>query len=294
MQLIIYLVTYPFFMVVSLLPFKVMYLLSDLFYLILYYLIGYRKKVVQKNLKLAYPDKTEKERLDLEKKSYRHFVDIFFEMAKTFTVSKKELLKRYKFSNTELIDRLHNEGRSVIMMSSHYGNWEWSILVPVVTNYTSYATYTEISNPYFNKAVIQSRGKFGAIPIEAKKTVPAIIKNSARKKQALYGLISDQSPSYKNLNYFTEFFGVKVPVHIGAETLAKKYDIAVVMLDTQQTKRGYYQSEFKMISEFPKQTESREITQKYLRETEHQINRNPSLYFWTHNRFKHSNKAPKD
>ena len=294
MQFIIYLLTYPLFMMVSLLPFRVMYLFSDLLYLILYYLIGYRKKVVRKNLRLTYPNKTEQERLEIEKKSYRHFVDIFFEMAKTFTISEKKLLKHYKFSNTELIDRLHKEGRSVIMMSSHYGNWEWSILVPVVTSFTSYATYTEITNPYFNKAVIKSRGKFGAIPVEAKKTVPTIIKNAARKKQALYGLISDQSPSYKNLHYFTEFLGVKVPVHIGAETLARKYDIAVVLLDTQQVKRGYYQSEFKMISEFPKQTQPREITQKYLRKTEHQINRDPSLYFWTHNRFKHSNKAPKD
>ena len=293
MQFIIYLLTYPFFMMVSLLPFKVMYLLSDLFYLILYYIIGYRKKVVRKNLKLAYPDKTEEERLDLEKKSYRHFVDIFFEMAKTFTVSKKELLKRYKFSNTELIDRLHKDGRSVIMMSSHYGNWEWVVGMPLSAKIDCYTSYTKIQNKNFEDLIKNSRSKFGMICLKSTEIIKGIVKNVKEQKQGLYLLVSDQSPQIQKNQYWTDFLNVKVPIFTGAEMISKKFDFAVVNMNTTKVKRGYYESEFELITDSPKELTKNEITNAYLRITEEHIYKQPNFYLWSHKRFKHKDKAPK-
>lgn len=292
MNLIVFFLSYPFLILVSILPLRISYLISDFIYLILYYFIGYRKKVVQKNLILAFPNLSDAERKIIEKKSFKHFVDIFIEMAKTFTISKNQIKKRYQISGMHLFEEALKNNQSVLLMSAHYANWEWSIILSdlVPEGMIPYMTYTKIKNPYFNELIKKSRARFGGTPLEAKETVPQIVQNARKKIPSAFGLISDQSPSYKQVTHFESFFGHQVPVHMGAEVLARKFNHTVLYLDTQMVKRGYYKSEIKSISKNPQEMPVNGIIKKYIDLTETQIKRDPSLYFWTHNRFKHKDR----
>ncbi len=287
----VFLLTYPLLYLVSILPFKVLYGLSDFLYLILYYIVGYRKKVVRNNLKIAYPNTSNKDLLILEKRFYRHFVDIFMEMAKTFTVSEKELLKRYKYENLELLERLEKEGRSVVLIASHYANWEWSTILGNMVEMPVIGAFTKVSNPYYNKKLIDSRTRFGSLVIESKKFIPMVIANFKKKQQASYAMISDQSPTKGKIYHFERFLGQNVPVHTGAEVLSRKFDLAVVFVDVQKIGRGEYKAKLELITETPRNLEEFDLTRRYLKLTERQINRDPAYYFWSHKRFKHKDKT---
>ncbi|MBK5207908.1 MAG: lysophospholipid acyltransferase family protein [Flavobacteriaceae bacterium] len=293
MHLLVYILVYPVIWLISMLPFRVLYAISDVVYLLVYYVIGYRKKVVFNNLRLAFPEKTDEEIVGICKNFYRHFVDVFIEMIKLFTMSKKEMDKRYKYANIDFLQELYKDGKSIIIISSHYANWEWEVGLGSFVNYKCYAAYTKINNPYFNKRILNSREKFGVSLIEAPKIVRSILKNNMNKVQSIYGLLSDQSPQLQKTLYWANFLGIKVPVHTGAETLAKKYDLNIVYIKTSKIKRGYYESTFSLITNNSKKYNDFELTDIYLRNLEDQIHEEPAYYFWTHKRFKHMNKAPK-
>ncbi len=294
MQFIIYILVYPIIWLISILPFSILYLISDFFYVLIYYVFGYRKKVVLDNLILAFPEKKIDELKKIRKKFYHHFIDIFVEMIKSFTISEKRLKRRYTFKNIELIQNLEKKGKSIILMGSHYANWEWIFIMNTYVNCKGVAAYNKIGNKYFDKTIRKSRGRFGTALVKTGKLIELLYSNKKNNITAIYGLLSDQSPMVKKTKYWNTFLGVTVPIHTGAEFLAKKNDFAVVMLKTTKLKRGYFNSEFKLLAENPKDYKDYDITDMFLREVENQIYTAPEYYFWTHKRFKHKDKAPKD
>ena len=293
MQLIIFILVYPIIWLISILPFPVLYLLSDALYFLLYRIIGYRKKVVYHNLKLAFPEKTHQELKNIEKKFYSHFVDVFLEMMKTFTISGKEINKRYQFKNLEFLKELEKKNKSIIVMGSHYANWEWMAHLGRFLDYEGYAAYTKIGNSHFDKAIKNTRGRFKTILVQSTRIKRQIQENADAGVLSMYGLLSDQSPQLKKANYWSTFLGVKVPVFVGTEMMAKKHDFTVVYIHVEKIKRGYYEATFKVISEDVTAVEDFKITDKYLSLLETQIRNKPEYYFWTHKRFKHMHKAPK-
>jgi KDO2-lipid IV(A) lauroyltransferase len=265
-----------------------------LLYVLIYYVIGYRKKVVTNNLKLAFPNKSEQEIKEISKKFYHHFVDIFIEMIKSFTISKAEINKRYTYPNIELLNQLYKDGKGGILIGSHYANWEWILGLTQFVKYKGYAAYTKINNPYFNNKVKKSRSRFGSILIQTSRIIKEIEYNYKNNIQGMYGLLSDQSPQLKKTYYWSEFLGVKVPIHTGAEMLAKKYNLNLIFIETKKVKRGYYQTTFTLLNEKDSETyPNYELTDLFLRKVEAQIYAQPEYYFWTHKRFKHKDKAPK-
>jgi len=294
MQFIIYILVYPIIWLISLLPLRILYLLSNFIYYIVYYIFGYRKKVVYTNLKLVFPNKTEEEIQGIQKKFYRHFIDIFIEMVKSFTISKKELAKRYKFTNMEVLNDLEKLNKSIIITGAHYANWEWVIILNKYITHKSFAAYTRINNKYFDKKIRASRERLGANFIATTKFMPFVESNKQNNVMAIYGLLSDQSPQLHKAKYFSEFMGVKVPIQTGTEFLAKKYDHAVVLMKTNKVKRGYYETEFTVLAENPNDFKDYEITDLFLREIEKQIRANPAYYFWSHKRWKHRDSIPKE
>src|SRR6056300_1007386 len=160
MQFLVYILVYPFLWIISILPFKLLYLVSDALYLLLYYIIGYRKKVVTDNLKLVFPNKAEKEITTIKKKFYRHLCDMFLEMAKTMTISKKSLKTRFKITNPEELKRMEKLNKSIILIFGHYASWEWSIVLQNYINYKGYAVYKKLANKHFDKLVRDIRSKF--------------------------------------------------------------------------------------------------------------------------------------
>ncbi len=290
MNLFIYTITYPFIWLFSSLPMRVLYWVSDLLFILIYYIIGYRKEVVKNNLKMAFPDKSGKEIDQLTKKFFKHFMDIMIESVKTFSISEKEMLKRYTYKNPELVNSLAKEGRSIVLVGAHLANWEWSVSMPLVLDINVFGTYSKLANPHFDKRIKQNRTQFGVIAVKTSETIKNIHQNYSNKKQALYILLSDQSPMLHKAQYWRNFFNTNVPVHTGAQTIAKKYDFAVVNYSTKKVKRGYYETEFSLVTDSPKEFEGYKLTDKYFEITEEAIKKQPECYLWTHKRFKHKDK----
>lgn len=287
MRFIVYLIAYPFLWCISMLPFRLLYLFSDFTYLIVYYLIGYRKKTVRENLALALPHLSTEERLAIEKKSFRHLCDMFLEMIKTMTISNKEISKRFVFTNMEVYKNLEAQEKSIAMMLAHYASYEWVISMNAYVNFSAFAIYKKIANPYFDKLVRNIRSRFKANLITTKETIPVIINNNRNKELSIYGFASDQSPRISSAYHWQKFMGVEVPVHTGAEMLSKKYDMNVIFLKVQKVKRGYYQARFEVLSDNAKEVPNYEITDQFLKLVEQQILEAPEYYLWTHKRWKH-------
>ncbi|MEZ7856394.1 MAG: lysophospholipid acyltransferase family protein, partial [Polaribacter sp.] len=252
MQFILFAITYPIIWILSRLPMRILYMKSDFFYFLIYYVFRYRKQVVLDNLKLAFPEKPEVELLRIRKKFFKHLMDLMVESVKAFSISEKEILKRYTYSNPELVNKYAAEGRSIALMGAHQSNWEWSISLPKVLNIDMYGAYTKLNNTYYEKAVRDSREKFGVIGYKTSEMVRGMQKRFSAKQQGAYILLSDQSPQLHKTYYWRKFFNIKVPIHTGAEMLSKRFDLVVINYVTKRVKRGYYTTEFQLITDTPK------------------------------------------
>ncbi|MGO4822247.1 MULTISPECIES: lysophospholipid acyltransferase family protein [unclassified Flavobacterium] len=287
MQFLIFIIAYPFLWFVSILPFRIFYFLSDIIYFLVYYIIGYRKKVVRANLALALPHLNEQERLIIEKKSYQHLCDMFMEMIKTMTISSKEMNKRFVITNIELIKEYEKEGRSIMLLASHYASWEWLITMNQKISYQGVGVYKKIANKYFDKLIRDIRSKYNTKLVATRDTIPLIANNQKEGILSIYGLASDQSPKHDRIFHWDSFMGVEVPVHTGAEMLAKKYDLNVVFAKVRKLKRGYYEATLIPITTEPNTIPDFGITHTFIQEVEKQIHEAPEYYFWTHKRWKH-------
>ena len=293
MQLLVYILAYPFLWLISILPFKVFYLVSDFVFFLVYHVFGYRKKVVYENLKLVFPEKSDEELNTIRKEFYRHMCDLFLEMVKTMGLSKEEVKKRYHVVNIEVLQELEKK-KSILVLCSHFANWEWNVSMNNYVASKGYAVYQKIGNKYFDRLIKNIRSRWNTTPITQNETVKTVVRNEQLGVTGIFGMVSDQSPMVSKAQYWSEFMGVKVPIFNGAEVMARKLDLAVVFLKVSKVKRGYYKAEFIPITDAGRQTEKNEITERFLRETERQIRERPEHYLWTHRRWKHRNKAPKD
>ena len=287
MQFIIYILLYPILWCISILPFRLLYVVSDGFYFLTYYIIGYRKKIVRENLALTRPHLSDKERLIIEKKTYQNMCDVFLEMIKTLTISKSEMERRFKFKNIEVYLDLEKKGKSIALLCAHYASYEWVISINSKISFEGYAVYKRINNRYFDKLVRDIRSKFKATLITTKETIPTMENNFKNNKPSLYGLVSDQSPRLDSVYHWNKFMGIEVPIHTGGEMLAKKYDMNILFLRTKKLGRGFYEAELEILSENAKEVPDYEITDRFLKLVEQQIYEQPEYYLWTHKRWKH-------
>ena len=287
MNLLVFLFVYPFIWFVSRLNFKQLYLFSDFFYYVLYYIIRYRRNVVRNNLILAFPKKSKNDILLIEKKYYRNLSDVFLESFKSMNIKEEEIKKRFHFTNPNILEQVYNSGRNLIIMGSHYCTWEWCFIMDRVTRFKINGIYKKISNPYFDKWAKKIRSKYDCELITTKESYRKIDEQSKGEKLNLYGFASDQSPSKKKATYWNKFLNVTVPIHIGAEIIAKKFNMPMLFMDVIKVKRGFYEATFKEITYNPKKFQNFELTDIFIKMVEEQIHRKPEFYTWTHRRFKH-------
>lgn len=287
MNLLVYIILYPLIWIISKSSFRLIYLFSDFLYLILYHVISYRKKLVRKNLALALPEKTFLERKIIEKKYYKHLSDLFLESFKSLNISEVDIKKRYSFKNIELLDELYKKKKNIILMGGHYASWEWFFIIDRLTDYRINAIYKKLSNKYFDSLIKKIRSKYNGNLISTKNTFKEILKNTKLKGLNIYGFASDQSPKKNKATYWNNFLNNFVPFHTGAEIIAKKYDMAVVYMNVEKLKRGYYLASFELITDKPKKYKDFKITEDFIKLLENQIFKAPEYYTWTHNRFKH-------
>lgn len=291
MQLLFYILIYPILWLVSILPFPLLYLFSNVVCFIVYNLIGYRKKVVRENLSLALPHLSEKERRTVEKKFYRHMCDMFLEMIKTMSISKAEIQKRYKFTNMDLYLEMEKKEKSIALLCAHYASYEWTVSMNYYINFTGYGIYKKIANKYFDKLVHRIRSRFKAVLITTKETVATIENCTRTGKLGVYGFASDQSPKSHKGTHWATFMGIETPIHVGAELLAKRLDMNVIFLKTKKVKRGYYEATFEHLVDTPKEVPNFEISEIFMKKVEQQILEAPEYYLWTHKRWKHRKQA---
>ena len=292
MQFIAYILIYPILWIISIMPFRILYAISDGVFLLLYYVIGYRKSIVRDNIKLVFPEKSEQEIKVISKKFYHHMCDMFLEMIKTLTVSKKELSKRFVLKNLETLKELEATEKSIVVMYGHYASYEWSIILQSYATNTALGIYKRIANKYFDRLVRRIRSKYNSTLVDSKQALKRIEELHEKKEAKLIAFISDQSPKLKPNNYWGEFMGIHIPCFTGAELTAKKYNYPISYLKIDKVKRGHYESEFIILSKDPKNVKDFEITEKFNRILESQIKKAPEFYLWTHKRWKHRHEAP--
>ncbi len=290
MQLVVFWLVYPFLWCISILPFRMLYLISDFVYFFVYRVFGYRKMAVRRNLEIALPHLNVAERRRIEQKFYVHMCDIFLEMIKTMTMSVREMDRRYVFVNKEQLTAYDKSGKGLIMMCAHYASWEWLIAISNHTEMETVAVYKKVANKYFDKLVRDIRERLNSRMIESKFAIDAIIQDKEKGVQAVYGFLSDQSPQLTKARHWEEFLGVEVPIHTGAEMLARKLDLNVAYCKVIKKKRGFYEATIIPITDNAPAMPENLITSLYLREVEKQIYETPEYYFWTHKRWKHAGK----
>jgi KDO2-lipid IV(A) lauroyltransferase len=280
---------YIFVWVITYLPLRVLYVLSDLAYLIVYYVIRYRRKVVWDNLSNSFPQKTPQEILLIERKFYRNFCDVFIETLYVTHCSNEEIMRRMKVLNIDLAIRDYDNGKSPMLMTAHYGNWEWassaSLWLP--KDKPVYSVYKKLSNTNFNQFMCDLRKKFSGQILEKNDLLRKMITLKQDGQVAMFGMIADQTPTRVNIHYWTRFLNQDTPVLTGTEVLARKFDYPVYFGKITRIKRGYYVSELIPIATSPKLTQDFEITEAYIRLLEQQILEAPEYWLWTHKRWKH-------
>ncbi|NMH28827.1 lysophospholipid acyltransferase family protein [Flavobacterium silvaticum] len=288
MQLLAFILLYPLIWCISILPFRLLYWVADIVYFLVYHIVGYRKKIVRQNLGMAFPEKSAAELKKIEKESYRHLCDMFLEMIKTMTISRKEIERRYTFTNMDLYLDLEKQGKSIALLCAHYASYEWAVSMNFHITFEGYAIYKKIANKYFDKVVRDIRTKYRAHLITTKETVPTLVTNQKNGILGVYGFVSDQSPKQGKEQHWVEFLGIDTPVHTGAEMLAKKYDMNVIFMRTEKVARGRYKGTFELLAENPRQVPDYQITDTFMKLVEKQIKDDPSYYLWTHKRWKYS------
>ncbi len=285
-------ITYYFFylgmLLHALLPLRVLYLFSDILYLFVYKIVGYRLRVVRRNLAASFPDKSDDERMKIEREFYHHFCDYFVETIKLLHISDEEAYRRLRFENLDQVTAVTEKGNSCLMILGHYGNWEW---VPSITRgFHNGEVLGQIYRPLKNKAFddlfLKIRSRFGSIGIAKNDTFRAIIRMRREGLRMIIGFMADQTPSLNNIHYWTSFMNQDTPVFTGVERIAKQTGFAVMYLDVEKIKRGYYKATVRMISENPKDEPEFAITERYIRMMERTIMRNPAYWLWTHKRWK--------
>lgn len=258
-------------------------------YLLVYYGVGYRKKTVRSNLILSFPDKSLTELRRIERKFYHHFIQIFMDTISPLSWSEDEINSHYQIENIELLQQYLSQ-RSVLLIAGHYANWEWVTSIANRIDTNAYVVYQPIHNPFFDQLLLKIRSKYKSELIPSGAVAKQVISNVKKGKRAVYTMVSDQSPMLEFSKFWMPFMGVEVPVHTGAESLAKKGGMAVLYLCTKRIKKGYYSVVFKELSTNAAQESEHEITRAFYKALEAQINETPELYFWTHRRWKHANK----
>lgn len=273
--------------IIQLFPLWFNYLLSDLFYILGYYIIRYRRSVVAINLANSFPEKSKKERELIAKKFYKHFSDSFVETLYFDRISVSEAKGRVKYVNPELLNYYLDQGRQVLSFFGHYNNWEWFCNLPLYTTHRTYAVYKKLKSNNFEHFYIHLRSRFGTIPLERSATFRQLVSDHQKGIPSMSAFLFDQTPKSFEIQHWVTFLNQDTPVVLGAEKIAQKLDTVVLFLHSRKIKRGHYETEFQLVTDHAATCPKYEITDKCTHLLEQQIIEHPEFWLWSHKRWKH-------
>lgn len=276
---------------ISKLPFSTLYAISDVVYFFLYKLIGYRKKIVRKNLSSSFPEKTEKELREIERKFYHWLCDYFVETIKLLTITPEEMKQHMEVRNIGIVAEAVDEGRGVSAFLGHYCNWEWLSGLGIYhpeghENICNGLIYHKLSNKFMDRLMLEARSTLGGECIPKKNILRELVKLKREKRPYLFGYIFDQSPKWENIHLWTNFLNHNTPVFTGAERISRKMNDRVIFINLERPKRGKYIATLSIVSDAPNDLPEFELTKRCLSILEESIRKEPHLYLWTHNRWK--------
>ena len=287
MSALAFYLVYPLLYLLASLPFRALYKASDLLYYV-FWISGYRKKVVLENLKNSFPEKTEAQIKAIAKEYFHYLCDLTLETFKTLKMTDQEAREQSTFVEQEWLTQYYKEKQSILIVMGHYGNWEWAgPSFTLHTNFQLVVIYRPLSNPYFEKMMSGMRTKFGTRIIPVKNTLRDLVAN--RGNLTATAFLADQNASPETA-YWMEFLNQDTPVFTGPEKLANKFNYPVVYMNIKRLRRGHYEVSPELLFANPKNPVHGEITEAFTRRLEKEILRDPIPWLWSHRRWKHKNR----
>jgi KDO2-lipid IV(A) lauroyltransferase len=287
---------YSFFVVnyiITLLPLRILYIFSDFFFVIVYYVFSYRRKVVSENLRNSFPEMSEAELKRTERRFYRHLTDLFVETLKLTHMSEKQISRRYHLRDMSLIDRLYDEGRDIVAVCSHFNNWEWLSAIQLSTRYKILAMYKPLKNKDFDRFIYKLRTRFGSKISPMQNVLRDIVTFRKENIRTITAFAADQTPPPDENAYWTTFLNQDTGIYRGTEKIAVMLDAAVLFIHANKVKRGYYELDATLITEHSKNEPPDSITARHVTMLEERIRAQPEYWLWSHRRWKHK-RPPKN
>lgn len=268
------------------LPFRLLYLVSDGLYVVVYYLIRYRRQVTYDNIRKSFPEKNEREINQIAKTFYQNLCDLVVEVIKSKKLPRSQLIERVTFSNEDIFEKLYQDKQNILATTGHCGNWEWvGNRLGLIIKHEGAAIYKPLMGQFFDDYLVAQRKKYAnTLMINYKQVIRSLLK--IKEKLVTVFVLADQSPAIHEIDYFVNFLGRRTAFYQGTEKVARTLDYAVVYLDIQRVKRGYYQVNVQPICSHAKQTKEGEVTGKYVQMLEQSVRTNPDNWLWSHRRWK--------
>ncbi len=287
-------IIYAFAWCFSLLPLRVLYLFADCAYVLVFYIVRYRRKLAYHNIRESFPEKSERECKRIEKQFYHYFCDLFVETIKTLTIRDEEMARRFTFENMDLLDDYYANNKSVLLMLGHYGNWEWLTFArmackPRYPQFKSFSVYHALEGGVMDKFYLRMRSRSGSHLVPQQKLLRALVNQKRTGEPAIYCFIADQGPIWEGIFFWMKWLNHETAPIIGPEKIAKQTGFDVLYIDVEVIRRGYYKARFvKMQLDDNREYE---LTKAYMRKMEETIRRNPAYWLWTHNRWKRNREG---
>lgn len=270
----------------ALLPFPVLYLFSEVLAFLVWHVFRYRKKVALTNLRHSFPEWTGKEIRRTARRFYRHFADQVLEAFKVFHLDEKQILKRVHFTNPELLEEYYKAGKSVILATAHYGNWEWLVSLPLITEYHVLVVYKPPRDKRSDYVYERYGSRYGGDAVKLPALPRTLLKHSANKEQTATFLVADQGPVREHIRHWNTLLNQPTPWNEGIDRLAKKTGQPVIYIQLEKLRRGNYQITFHPLCQDAGEAAPHEITDAFTARLESSIRARPELWLWTHRRWK--------
>ena len=278
----------------SLLPLRVLYLFSDIIWLVNYIFppLRYRRRIVRKNLRNSFHEKSKDDLRVIERRFYRNFFDMMMEMLKLSSISSRQISRRVTVVNEELFRKPILDGKSVVVYMGHTGNWEWMTSLPLKfldmgeQRPQFCQIYHQLENPVADKLMYKLRGRFESESIPMERTFRRFMQYRKEGRTFVVAMIGDQVPMWQNIHYWTDFLNQYTPVFTGAERIIHKMDLVPLYASILRTRRGHYDFVLHPMFDSIDGLDDFAITEKYMRLLEQDIRKDPASWLWTHNRWK--------
>jgi KDO2-lipid IV(A) lauroyltransferase len=270
----------------SRLPLGVLYLLSDVLYVVIYHVWRFRRTLSLANLQRSFPDKSASEIERISRQAYRNACNLIAEVLKGAALREPELRRRVRIVNPEVLEQYTRAGQAVVLLASHHCNWEWLLLASCVELKTGVdAVYKPLRVSAIDRFMLETRSRFGGNPIPVKDFLTEVFKR--RGKPRIFALVADQTPPREDEKHWTRFLNQDTAFFVGADKIARITRAPVFFVGMRRIRRGHYEARLELLSQPPYTPQNSDIIERYARAAEAHIARHPADWLWMYRKWKY-------